>query len=97
MPPRFGWSDERGRSEALLLSALGLRHLAGMVHMPPLRFNTANVLSAVVWAPALVLFGDLLTRSLGQEDLATKIFFITIIAAVVTALGVWIRRQFLVG
>jgi hypothetical protein len=42
------------------------------------------------------LFGDLLTRSLGQEDLATKIF-ITIIAAVVTALGVWIRRQFLVG
>ena len=71
--------------------------VAGMMHMPPLRFNTANVLSAVVWAPALVLFGDLLTRSLGQEDLATKIFFITIIAAVVTALGVWIRRQFLVG
>ena len=68
-----------------------------MMHMPPLRFYTANVLSAVVWAPALVLFGDLLTRSLGQEDLATKIFFTTIVAAVVTALGVWIRRQFLVG
>ena len=69
---------------------------AGMMHMPAWRFYAANILSAVIWAPALVLFGDLLIRSLGQEDLATKIFFITIIAAVVTALGVWIR-QFLVG
>ena len=41
--------------------------VAGMMHMPPLRFNTANVLSAVVWAPALVLFGDLLTSIAGPR------------------------------
>jgi len=71
--------------------------VAGMMHMPPLRFYTANVLSAAVWASALMLLGDLLTRSLGQENLATKIFYFTIVAAAVTALGFWIRRQFLVG
>ena len=63
-----------------------------MMHMSPSRFYTANVLSAVVWVPALVPFGDLLTRSLG-----TKMFYVTFIAAAVTALVFWIRRQFLVG
>ena len=71
--------------------------VAGMMHMPPLRFNTANVLSAVVWAPALVLFGDLFTSIAGPRRPRDQIFLTTIIAAVVTALGVWIRRQFLVG
>jgi membrane protein DedA with SNARE-associated domain len=63
-----------------------------MMHMSPSRFYTANVLSAVVWVPALVVFGDLLTRSLG-----TKIVHVTFVAAAVTALVFWIRRQFLVG
>jgi membrane protein DedA with SNARE-associated domain len=63
-----------------------------MMHMSPSRFNTANVLSAVVWAPALVLFGDLLTRSLG-----IKIFYVALVAAAATTLVFWIRRQFLVG
>ena len=65
---------------------------AGMMHMSPSRFYTANVLSAVVWVPALVVFGDLLTRTLG-----TKIVHVTFVAAAVTALVFWIRRQFLVG
>ena len=32
---------------------------AGMMQMPPSRFYAANVLSALVWAPTLVLCGDL--------------------------------------
>lgn len=69
---------------------------AGMMHMPPSRFYTANILSAVVWAPALVLSGDLLTRWLGQENLATKIFSITLVAAALTALASWIWRLLVV-
>jgi membrane protein DedA with SNARE-associated domain len=67
---------------------------AGMLHMPPLRFYTANILSAIVWAPALVLSGDLLARSLGPENLATKILYVTLLAAAATVLGPWIWRQF---
>src|SRR6476660_2275021 len=66
---------------------------AGMMQMPPSRFYAANVLSAVLWAPALVLCGDLLTRSLlGPENLSTKIFYITLVAVAVTVLAFWIRR-----
>ena len=65
---------------------------AGMMNMPPSGFFTANVLSAVVWAPALVLSGDLLIRWLGQENLATKIFSITLVAAALTLLASWIWR-----
>jgi membrane protein DedA with SNARE-associated domain len=66
---------------------------AGMMQMPPSRFYAANVLSAVIWAPALVLCGDLLTRSLlGPENLSTKIFYITLVAVAVTVLAFWIRR-----
>jgi membrane protein DedA with SNARE-associated domain len=69
--------------------------VAGMMHMPPGRFYLANVLSAVIWAPALVYFGDLLTRSLGHENLATKLLFVTVIAALAVLLFAWMRRQFL--
>jgi len=50
---------------------------AGMLHMPTRRFYIANVLSAIVWAPALVFSGDLLARSLGPKNLATKIAYLT--------------------
>ena len=36
--------------------------VAGMMKMPTRRFYLANILSAVVWVPALVLSGDLLLR-----------------------------------
>jgi undecaprenyl-diphosphatase len=67
---------------------------AGMLHMPPSRFYAANVLSALVWAPALVFSGDLLARFLGPENLATRIFHVTLVAAALTVLAPWIRRQF---
>jgi len=70
--------------------------VAGMMHMPPLRFYAANVLSAAIWAPALVLFGDRLIQLLGQESLAKKILYIVIAAAAVAFLIAWLRRQFLI-
>jgi membrane protein DedA with SNARE-associated domain len=69
--------------------------VAGMMRMPPLRFYATNVLSALVWAPALVLFGDQLIRLLGRESLATKIFYIVVAAGVVVVLAAWLKRQFL--
>jgi len=68
---------------------------AGMLHMQVARFYAANVLSAIVWAPALVLSGDLLARSLGPENLATKILCVTIAAAALAMLAPWLRRQLL--
>ena len=67
---------------------------AGMLHMPTRRFYIANVLSAIVWAPALVFSGDLLARSLGPQNFATKIAYLTAIAAAIALLAPWIRRLF---
>jgi len=69
--------------------------VAGMMRMPPLRFYAANVLSALVWAPALVLFGDRVIQLLGKESLATKILYIVITAAAVAVLAAWLQRKFL--
>jgi membrane protein DedA with SNARE-associated domain len=67
---------------------------AGMMHMAPWRFYLANVLSAVIWAPVLVYSGDLLTRSLGHENLATKILSIAVVAGLAALLGAWMRGRF---
>ncbi len=68
---------------------------AGMMRMQPLPFYTANILSALIWAPALVLFGDRLARLLGQENLTTKILTIGITIAAVAVLAAWVRRRVL--
>jgi membrane protein DedA with SNARE-associated domain len=67
--------------------------VAGMMRMPPPRFYMANVLSALVWAPALVVLGDQLTRLLGQERLATKILYIVIAAVALVIFATWLRGQ----
>jgi membrane protein DedA with SNARE-associated domain len=67
---------------------------AGMLRMPPQRFYIANVLSAIVWAPALVFSGDLLAHSLGPENLATKILYVTIVAAALALIVPSVRRLF---
>jgi membrane protein DedA with SNARE-associated domain len=67
-----------------------------MLNMPTGRFYVANILSAMIWAPALIYLGDWLSRTLGPDGLATKVFYITLVAALLTALASWIRRQLLV-
>jgi membrane protein DedA with SNARE-associated domain len=67
---------------------------AGILRMAPRRFYIANVLSAIVWAPALVCGGDLLAHSLKPENLATKILYVTLLAAVLAMLAHFVRRLF---
>jgi membrane protein DedA with SNARE-associated domain len=69
--------------------------VAGMMRMPPLRFYVANVLSALIWAPTLVLFGDQLIQLLGPENLATRILVIALFVAAMAVLTAWVRRHFL--
>jgi membrane protein DedA with SNARE-associated domain len=68
---------------------------AGMLHMPPSRFYVANVLSAIIWAPALIFSGDLFAHSLGPETLATKIIWVTVLAAALVLLVPTVRRLFI--
>ena len=42
--------------------------VAGLMHMPPRRFYTANVLSALVWAPAYLVPGMVLGEIGGNGD-----------------------------
>jgi len=67
---------------------------AGMLHMPTRRFYIANVLSATIWAPALVFSGDLLAHALGPENMAVKLVYVAAIAAVIAVLAPWVRRLF---
>jgi membrane protein DedA with SNARE-associated domain len=67
---------------------------AGILHMPTRRFCIANVLSAIIWAPILIFAGDLLARSLGPENLATKIFLITVLIAALALLAPSVWRRF---
>jgi len=68
---------------------------AGMMRMPSFRFYMANILSAVIWAPTLVLVGDRLARLLDRENLATKIVAISLLALALGILAAWIKRRFL--
>jgi membrane protein DedA with SNARE-associated domain len=69
--------------------------VAGMMEMPRLPFYAANILSAVIWAMVLVVFGNLLTRWLGHESLTMKILFIAIITIAVVAFATWAQRKLL--
>ncbi len=67
--------------------------VAGMMRMPTRRFYLANVLSAVVWVPALVLSGDLLLEMLRQTaaDRMVLVFGAVILAFTVAIF--WVRRR----
>ena len=67
---------------------------AGTLRMAPRRFYIANVLSAIVWAPALVLGGDLLAHWLKPENLATKILYVAFLGAALAMLAPFVRRLF---
>lgn len=48
--------------------------LAGLLHMPPKRFYIANILSAIIWAPAYLLPGMVLGSAAGEQDWTKMIF-----------------------
>ena len=66
--------------------------VAGMLQMPTWRFYVANVLSAVLWVPALVLSGDFLLRVFGGNTDPKLLLAMAIALAVVIAFHL-MRRQ----
>jgi len=61
--------------------------VAGLLHMPPKRFYTANVLSAFVWAPAYLMPGMLFGELSSSGDWR-RLLFPT--AAIAVILVVWL-------
>ena len=67
--------------------------VAGMMKMSTRRFYLANILSAVVWVPALVLSGDLLLEMLRQT---AEYRMVLVLSAAILALMVaifWVRSR----
>ncbi len=59
--------------------------VAGLMHMPPKRFFVANVLSALVWAPAYLVPGMLFGEISGSGDWRQLMFPIAAAAVIVLA------------
>ncbi|MDE2181538.1 MAG: DedA family protein [Alphaproteobacteria bacterium] len=89
---RFGWASVFiGRFFGPLRAIVPL--VAGMMEMPLLPFYTANVLSAVIWAPALVLSGYLVSSTLlSGLSIEDKLLIAVLAGAVVAAIIVVARR-----
>ncbi len=66
--------------------------IAGLMGMSFWRFNVANVLSALIWAPGLVISGMLLGQ-FGGKDIENKIFIGAIILGIAIPLLYWLRKQ----
>jgi membrane protein DedA with SNARE-associated domain len=60
--------------------------------MPAGSFYLANILSAVVWVPALVLSGDLLLEMLRQTDVDWMVLVLVAVILALTVLLFWRRR-----
>jgi membrane protein DedA with SNARE-associated domain len=60
--------------------------VAGLLHMPPHRFYIANVLSALIWAPAYLLPGMLLGEAAQDGGLKVLVWPAGALAIV---LAVW--------
>lgn len=71
---------------------------AGIAAMPIGRSYVANIWSAAILAPAFVLSGMLLSRSLGGgRDIEGKIFLVSLVVAAAITIVIWARRRFLSG
>lgn len=67
--------------------------VAGLMHMPPKRFYIANVLSALVWAPAYLIPGMLLGEISNGGDLRYLAFPAAAVGVIVVAWGLIHLRQ----
>lgn len=89
---RFGWASVFiGRFFGPLRAIVPV--VAGMMEMPTVPFYTANVLSAVIWAPVLVLSGYLVSSTLASGwSIEDKLFAVAAAAAVVGIVIYGMRR-----
>ena len=65
--------------------------IAGMLGMPPLRFVTINVLSALAWAPAYTLPGVVFGASLGMaSEIASRLTVLALAVLAILWFTVWL-------
>jgi membrane protein DedA with SNARE-associated domain len=64
-----------------------------MLKMPAASFYLANVLSALVWVPALVLSGDLLLALLRQSAVDWRVLVLGAVVLASTVAVCWVRRR----
>jgi membrane protein DedA with SNARE-associated domain len=91
---RYGWASVfLGRFFGPLRAIVPI--VAGMMEMPPLPFYLANILSAVVWAPTLLLsgylIGDTVMSGWSVED---KLLVAAGAVTLIVAAGFLVRRAF---
>jgi membrane protein DedA with SNARE-associated domain len=67
--------------------------VAGLLDMPPGRFYLANVLSALVWAPAYLAPGILIGHSAGSEGLGRTLVIAAALFAVLVVLVALHQRR----
>lgn len=68
--------------------------VAGMLDMPPQRFFTVNVVSALLWAPAYILPGVVFGASLGlAAEVAGRLAALALLLVVVVWFGLWLVRR----
>ena len=91
---RYGWASVFiGRFFGPLRAIVPLA--AGMMEMPALPFYVANCLSAVIWAPALLLSGFLLGGAASSGwDIEDKLFVVLLVLTAVVVVIYWARRIF---
>ncbi|MDE2462315.1 MAG: DedA family protein [Alphaproteobacteria bacterium] len=91
---RYGWASVFiGRFFGPVRAVVPL--IAGMMAMPVRPFYVANCLSAIVWAPALLLSGILLGGTLSTGwTIEDRLFVIALAIAFLAVLGYWLRRFF---
>jgi membrane protein DedA with SNARE-associated domain len=67
---------------------------AGMMRMPTALFYIANIASAIVWAPVLLLSGALIARSVvSSNHVDAALLAVAAAAMVVVAIVYWARRR----
>ncbi|MFP5506046.1 MAG: VTT domain-containing protein [Gammaproteobacteria bacterium] len=65
--------------------------VAGMLDMPPRRFLTVNVLSALLWAPAYILPGVVFGASLGlAAEVAGRLAVLVLVLFALLWFGLWL-------
>lgn len=91
---RYGWASVFiGRFFGPLRAVVTIA--AGMMQMRTLPFYIANVLSAIIWAPALVLFGAFLGGALSTSwSIESKIAVIALAVTIFAVVAYQARRLF---